>query len=201
MEDVFQVVLYIAASIALLALAWLFFSLVKTVNGLQAVVQDVPKIINGVLDEVKGLRGSLQGTIENLEGITGRVPQTLDRVNESVERVNSQLVQVEGIVGSMNQLTAGIVDDVNRISDDATDVVHAAKGVVISLIELQQDIQRKVQAPIVETMSIFSALGRGIHVFRKKLAGEAVNGRVVDTEPGLTPTVTYQRVMSSADGM
>lgn len=164
MEDVFQVVLYIAASLALLALAWLFFTLAKTVKGLGSVIENTNKIAEGLVGEVQGIRKSLQGTIENVEVITARVPQTLDHVN-------GQLAQVDGILGSVRELTEDLSGDVARLTTDATDLVHAAKGVVISLIDLEQDIQLKVQRPVVELMSVFSAVGKGIHAFRMKVSG------------------------------
>ncbi|MBC8145501.1 MAG: DUF948 domain-containing protein [bacterium] len=173
MEDVFQVVLYIAASIALLALAWLFMSLVNTVKSARAVLDNTNKTVETLVGEVQGIRTSLQGTIENVEVITARVPATLDHVN-------SQLGQVDGILGSVRQLTEGVAIDVARLTSDATDIVHAAKGVVISLIDLEQDIQVKVQRPIVELMSIFSALGKGIHAFRMKIAGTGDPHALID---------------------
>ncbi|HVK39179.1 MAG TPA: DUF948 domain-containing protein [Candidatus Kapabacteria bacterium] len=173
MEDVFQVVLYIAASLALLALAWLFTTLAKTVKGLGSVIENTNKIAEGLVGEVQGIRKSLQGTIENVEVITSRVPQTLDHVN-------GQLAQVDGILGSVRELADDLSGDVARLTTDATDLVHAAKGVVISLIDLEQDIQLKVQRPVVELMSVFSAVGKGIHAFRMKVSGNgdahALNG-------------------------
>lgn len=173
MEDLFQVVLYIAASLALLALAWLFLTVAKTVKGLQSVIANTNTIAEGLVGEVQGIRKSLQGTIENVEVITGRVPQTLDHVN-------GQLAQVDGILGSVRELTDDLSTDVARLTNDATDLVHAAKGVVISLIDLEQDIQLKVQRPVVELMSVFSAVGKGMHAFRMKVSGNgdahALNG-------------------------
>jgi uncharacterized protein YoxC len=165
MEDVFQVVLYIAASLALLALAWLFVSLVNAVKGVRGVLDKTSTVVDGLMGEVKGIRASLQGTIENVETITARVPATLDHVNE-------QLGQVDGILGSVRQLTDDVTEDVARLTNDATDLVHAASGVVISLIDLEQDIQTKVQRPVVELLSVFSALGKGIHAFRMKVTGD-----------------------------
>lgn len=165
MEDVFQVILYIAASAALLALAYLFITLVNTVRSAKAVLENTNTIATSLVGEVQGIRASLQGTIQNVEVITARVPATLDHVN-------GQLQQVDGILGSVRQLTDGVATDVARLTTDATDLVHAAKGVVISLIDLEQDIQTKVQRPVVELMSVFSAIGKGIHAFRMKVSGD-----------------------------
>jgi uncharacterized protein YoxC len=164
MEDVFQVVLYIAASLALLALAWLFVSLRSAVAGVRETLDNTNKVAQSLVGEVQGIRASLQGTIENVETITARVPATIDHVN-------GQLAQVDGILGNVRELTENIGTDVARLTNDATDLVHAASGVVISLIDLEQDIQTKVQRPVVELMSVFSALGKGIHAFRMKVTG------------------------------
>jgi uncharacterized protein YoxC len=164
MEDVFQVVLYIAASLALLALAWLFVSLRSAVSGVREVLDNTNKVAQSLVGEVQGIRASLQGTIENVETITARIPATLDQVN-------GQLEQVDGILGNVRELTDNLGTDVARLTNDATDLVHAASGVVISLIDLEQDIQTKVQRPVVELMSVFSALGKGMHAFRMKVTG------------------------------
>lgn len=202
MEDVFQVVLYIAASLALLALGWLFVTLATTVKGLRSVIDNTNKIAESLVGEVQGIRKSLQGTIENVEVITARVPQTIDNVN-------GQLAQVDGILGNVRELTEGLSTDVARLTNDATDLVHAAKGVVISLIDLEQDIQLKVQRPVVELMSVFSAVGKGIHAFRMKVSGDddahSLNGRAhahaygedddddLDFESGAAPVIERER--------
>lgn len=167
-----ETLLYIAASVALLALAGLFIYLILLLKGSKGLLDNVTKAVQGLVGEITALRTSLTGTIKNIEGISGKAEGTLDRLNTSVDRVNSQLDQVEGIVGSVRKMT----EDASRVADDATDVIHAAKGVVISLIDLEQNIQYKVQRPVVEILSVFSALGKGIHTFRRKLSGESSNG-------------------------
>jgi uncharacterized protein YoxC len=162
-----EVVLYIAASIALLALAGLFIYLIFFIRSTRDLIDNITKTVNSLVEEVKTVRLGLQGTMQNLQGITGKIETTMDRVN-------GQLDHVDGIVGSVQQMTS----DASRIVTDGTDVIHAAKGVVISLIDLEQEIQEKVQAPIVETMTIFSALGKGLKAFRGRLANGDSNGHV-----------------------
>lgn len=180
-------ILYISASIALLALAGLFIYLIMLLRGSKDLVDNVTKTVGGITNEISQIRLSLAGTIQNVEAITGKVDGTVDRLNTSMDRVNAQLGEVEGIVGSVRQMTA----DVTRIADDATDVVHAAKNVVISIVDLEQDIQRKVQAPVVEALGLLNAVGRGIRVFREKLAGTAPgasDGLVTNPRTGTTPS-------------
>ncbi len=88
-----ETVLYICASVALLALAGLFIFLITFVHGTKGLLGSVGQALQGLITEIGAIRGSLQGTVKNLEGIVGKVEGTVDRVN-------AQLDQVEGIVAS-----------------------------------------------------------------------------------------------------
>lgn len=188
-----SILVYVSASIALLALAGLFIYLITFLNSSRGLIDNITKTVQGITEEMQALRLSLSGTIVNLEAITGKVDGTVDRLNTSMDRVNSQLTVVEGIVGSVRQMT----NDVSRIADDATEVVHAARNVVISIVDLEQDIQQKVQAPVVEAMNLFSALGRGMRAFREKLAGPersaAKMDALKDRRPSGVTTAVYQK--------
>ncbi len=169
--------LYISASIALLALAGLFIYLIILFSSTKGLLNSVTGALQGIIGEITAIRGSLQGTINNIEGITGKVEGTVDRLNDSMERVNSQLDQVEGIVESVKVMT----EDVSRLTTDATDVIHDAKGVVVGVIGMVDTVQSSVQKPVNELMTIFSALGTGIRKFRMKLAGAKSNGHSPNT--------------------
>lgn len=173
-----ETLLYISASIALLALAGLFVYLIRFISGTKGLLDTVTNAMQGLIGEIGAIRTSLQGTITNIEGITGKVEGTVDRLNDSMERVNSQLDQVEGIVESVKVMT----EDVSRLTTDATDVVHGAKNVVVGVISMVDNVQSSVQKPVNEVMTIFSALGKGIRKFRMKLGGADSNGHM----PGMT---------------
>lgn len=143
--------LYISASIALLALAGLFVYLIVFINSTKGLLASVTNALNILISEIGALRLNLQGTIKNLEGIAGSMQDT-------VERVNAQLDQVEGIVSN-----------VNRVATDATDVVHSARNVVVSVIGFVDNVQSSVQRPINEAATVISALGAWIEAFRAKL--------------------------------
>jgi len=179
-----QIILYVSASIALLALAALFIYLINFIRSGRGLIDNVTTAVRGLVDEIKALRSNLQGTIQNLEGVSGQVVGTVSRLNQSVDRVNQQLEEVGGIVGSVKQITS----DASRITDDATDVIHGARNVVVSLLNLEQSIQTKVTEPVDEVLTVFSALGKGIRVFRRKLAGAPnPNGRSERYAPGSYP--------------
>lgn len=203
-----ETLLYISASIALLALAGLFIYLIRFIGGVKGLLGTVTTAVDGVVGEIGAIRTNLQGTIKNIEGITGKVEGTVDRLNDSMERVNSQLDQVEGIVESVKVMT----EDVSRLTTDATDVVHEAKNVVVGVIGLVDNVQSSVQRPVNEVMTIFSALGKGIRKFRMKLGGAESNGGasamsrrelpdgMVGPEEPFFAGVSSEEVSISADG-
>jgi uncharacterized protein YoxC len=167
-----ETVLYISASVALLALAGLFIYLITFIKSTGGLLDSVAKSLNDLIKEIGSLRGSLTGTIKNVEGIVGKLEGTVDQLNNSVGRVNSQLDQVEGIVSSVRVVS----EDVSRLATDATDVVHGAKNIVVSVLGFVDNVQSSVQKPINEVATILSALGTGIRKFRHKLGGAESDG-------------------------
>ncbi|HVZ40464.1 MAG TPA: DUF948 domain-containing protein [Candidatus Kapabacteria bacterium] len=146
-----EVVFYIAASVALLALAGLFIYLIIFFNGAKGQVASVTGSIESLVAELAGLRGSLQGTIGNLEKVVGQMEGT-------VQRVNAQLEEVEGIVHNVRDVT-----------QDATDVVHGARNIVVNALGFIDNVQTSVQRPITEAAGIISALGAWLEGFRMRL--------------------------------
>ena len=101
--------------------------------------------------------------IKESKGLIGSATNTLNNLSTQVE---TQLQNVDSIVKNVGKLT----DDLTVVVDDATHVIHEGKTIVVSLMELEQTLQRSVQEPIIETVSILSALGKGIKAFRLRLA-------------------------------
>lgn len=130
--------LYIAAGIALLALAALFLYLITFVR------------------ETKTL-----------------IANTSTSLNEVSGRVNDQLRNLDGIVKNVTDLT----DDIAAVVDDTTVIIHEGQKIIVSIMQLEQVIQKSVQEPIVEAASIFSALGKGMRAVRIKLAN-SIDGPV-----------------------
>ena len=123
--------LYIAAGIALLALAALFLYLITFFRETKALVANT----NTTLNEISG-------------------------------RVNDQLRNLDGVVKNVTDLT----DDIASVVDDTTVIVHEGQKIIVSIMELEQTIQKSVQEPIVEAVSVFSALGKGMRAVRLKIA-------------------------------
>ena len=175
-----ETVLYICASVALLALAGLFVFLIIFIKGTGGLLDSVAKSLSDLIKEIGAIRGSLTGTIKNVEGIVGKLEGTVDQLNNSVGRVNAQLDQVEGIVSSVRVVS----EDVSRLATDATDVVHGAKNIVVSVLGFVDNVQRSVQKPINEVAMILSALGTGIRKFRQRLGGTDSDGQLLHHADG-----------------
>ncbi|MCB0712106.1 MAG: DUF948 domain-containing protein [Ignavibacteriae bacterium] len=104
-------------------------------------------------------------------------------------QVEAQLQNVDGIVKNVEKLT----DDLTEVVDDATDVIHEGRNVVVSLLELEQTLQQSVQEPIIEAVSILSALGKGIRAFRFKLANK------IDSSAELNGVPQHYHLQSEVD--
>lgn len=92
-------------------------------------------------------------------------------VNDLSTNLNEQIRNVDQVVKNVGALT----DNVVSVVDDATGVIHEAQRIIVSIMELEQHIQKSIQVPIVETVGILAALGKGIRNVRVKLA-EAIGG-------------------------
>ncbi len=159
--------LYVSASVALVALACLFVYLMTLINGIRQLLGTVGGSVQSLVAEMGALRVDLQGTIKNMEGIAGQMQVT-------VERVNGQLDQVEGIVGNVKNAT-----------DEAIAVVHSARTVVVHAIEFVDNVQTSVQRPVNEVATVISALGAWIEAFRAKLGIKG--GKPAKARPTLQP--------------
>ena len=154
-------------------------SLVSTIQLYNSEIGD-PTVQNDQTTDDDAYYGSTIGTIKNVEGIVGKLEGTVDQLNNSVGRVNAQLDQVEGIVSSVRVVS----EDVSRLATDATDVVHGAKNIVVSVLGFVDNVQSSVQKPINEVAMILSALGTGIRKFRQRLGGTDSDGQLLHHADG-----------------
>lgn len=104
--------------------------------------------------------------INEARGLLSGATKTL---NDLSAQVNQQLQNVDTVVKNVGKLT----DNLTEVVDDATDIIHEGRKVVMSVLELEQTLQKSIQAPIVEAVSVLGALGKGIRTFRHKLAGKS----------------------------
>jgi len=166
-----ELLLYIAGSIALLALALLFVYTTVALKGSKGFFDRIGGSVDKLVDEVSAIRSDLQGTVRNLQGIPLKIEGTIDQINGTVARVNGQLTEVEGIVANVRRLTTDVV----AVVDDTTAVIHDARGVVSSAIRLVDDVQTSAQKPIREATVLLSALGAFMRAFRHRLGGDPLS--------------------------
>lgn len=158
-------ILPIAGGVALLALAGLLVAMIMLVRRLTSKVDLLLDTTNGVVrqasQEIQPLVRQIERTADSLQGITTQLEQTVGHVNRSIG-------EVDGIIAGVK----GMVQSVERVTEQASTVVVNAGNVVNSAVHFLDNVQTAVQQPVLEISRFFTALGRGIGVFRKKLVGE-----------------------------
>jgi methyl-accepting chemotaxis protein len=172
----YLIIIAAGALIAVAALCFYLIVFIKSVgkssagliNHITGLITHVTKTLDVLTGEIASIRMQLNEALDHVDVLSEQAQATLTQVNSSVEQVNVQLKDVGEIVDNVKQIS----NDATRISEDATEVIHGARTVVVSLMDLEQNIQRKVTSPIVEITTVFSAIGRGIRVFRKKVGSD-----------------------------
>ena len=110
-------------------------------------------------------------------------------INTLTGEVNQRLNAVDSILANANAMSTDLATAV----DDATDVVREGRNVIVSILDLEQTLQRSIMDPVVETVTVLSALGKGMRAFRLKMAdkidgGLHLNGH--DHRDSRVPTLT-----------
>jgi uncharacterized protein YoxC len=168
-----DVVLYISASIALLALAFLFIYITVVLKGTTGLLGRVAGAIDTLVKEVSAVRGGLQATIENLQGIPLKVEATISNANTTIDRVNGQLSEIEEVFANVKKISGEAV----RLTTDVVDMVHDTKKIVVRAIHFVDDLQQSLESPVRESAVFVSALGNGIRAFRNNLGLPSSNGQ------------------------
>ncbi len=172
-----DVVLYISASIALLALAFLFVYVTVVLKGTTGLLGHVAGAIDTLVKEVSAIRIGVLGMVATLQGLPSKVENTMDVVNTTVDRINGQLSEIEGVIANAKEISGQAV----RLTTDVVDVVHDAKQIVVRGIHLVDDVQMSIESPVRESAVFISALGLGIRAFRQQLGAPSSNGQAVSS--------------------
>lgn len=157
-------ILPIAGGVALLALAGLLVAMIVLVRRMTAKVEMLLDTTNGVVKQISGeiqpLVRQVERTADSLQGITGQLEGTITQVNRAMG-------EVDGIISGVK----GMVHSVERVTEQASNVVVNAGNVVNNTVHFLDRVQTSVQQPVLEISRFFSAIGRGIGTFRRKLGG------------------------------
>lgn len=127
-----EVVLYIAATIALLALAWFLISAAKSFEKITKVFQnsevvllDVKNDIDQISADVTSVRNSMIPVIVNIAEITQRVSEMTDGLAPRVEAVY-------GMVDDTLDVAHGLLEDVERLKGEVVDTIETPLRLVRS---------------------------------------------------------------------
>ncbi len=127
-----EVVLYIAASIALLALAWFLMKAAASVDKITTVFQnsevvlhEVKKDIDQISADVASVRSTMIPVIENIADITQRVSEMTDGLAPRIEGIY-------GVVDTTLDVAHGLLEDVERLKGEVVDTIETPLRLVRS---------------------------------------------------------------------
>lgn len=100
--------------------------------------------------------------IKEAKGLVANANKSLGDLSSGLD---AQLQNIDVVVKNVGKLT----DDLTDVVDDATEIIHEGKTIIVSILQLEQTLQRSVQAPLVELVAVFGALGKGIRAFRERI--------------------------------
>ncbi len=117
--------------------------------------------------------------------VVANVGTTLKEISAQVDK---QLNHLDGVAKNVTNLT----DDISAVVDDTTVIIHEGQRIIISILELEQTLQKAIEEPVVEAATIFSALGKGMRAVRMKIAN-SIDGPVGAELAGLNPDRIEQK--------
>jgi uncharacterized protein YoxC len=121
-----EIILYIAGGIALLALAWLLYSLTNTLKVLQKVMIDAMQDVHEFTRDMHTMTEQVAPILENVRSLTVKT-------NSIVDGVQSQIVSIQSTVDDTLDVVRGTIDDIERLKNEVVDIVEAplrsARGV------------------------------------------------------------------------
>jgi uncharacterized protein YoxC len=120
-----ETILYITGGIALLALAWLFISLARTITGVHALLAEAESDLHTAVAAVDEIRAGVMPILSNVRTITGSV-------SDIASGVQRQMVGVHETIDDALDVIRGTLDDVERLKDN---VVATVEGPVTMVRE------------------------------------------------------------------
>lgn len=118
-----EIILYITGGIALLALAWLFFTLASTVSAVKLILGDVRTDMATVVSTVDDLKTELLPILGNVNGITANV-------NAMTNGLQTQMISVHETIDDTLDVVRGTIDDIERLKDQLVATVEGPMSLV-----------------------------------------------------------------------
>ena len=111
-------ILYITGGIALLSLAWLFFSLSNTLKTVHSVLTESRRDLHEITGDVREIKDKALPILDSAS-------QLAIRANAIADGVQSQMVSIQETVDVTLDVVRGTIDDVERLKNDVVGIVEA----------------------------------------------------------------------------
>jgi hypothetical protein len=120
-----EIILYITGGIALLALAWLFFSLASTISAVKQILTDARADLATVVATVNDVKTEVMPILGNVNGITSNI-------NSITNGLQTQMISVHETIDDTLDVVRGTIDDLERLKDELVATVEGPMSLVKS---------------------------------------------------------------------
>jgi uncharacterized protein YoxC len=110
-------ILYITGGIALIAFAWLMFSLAQTMKSAQVALVEARQDLHEFKCDIHEMKTEAMPILENLQQLT-------IRANSIADSVQSQMVTIQETVDDTLDVVRGTIDDVERLKNEVVGIVE-----------------------------------------------------------------------------
>ena len=112
-----ETILYITGGIALLAMAWLFISLAKALQGMQGMMTQLESDLHTAVMAAEDIRAGMMPILGNMAHITANV-------SKITSGVQNQMVGVHETIDDALDVIRGTIDDVERLKNEVVATVE-----------------------------------------------------------------------------
>lgn len=129
-----------------------------------------------LLKTVRNISEKFDMFSDNIKDIKPKVELTIDKINSLSDNVNS------------------LVTKINQNAEVITTVVDKVKGAAEEVIEFQQNIQKKIEPPVMDTLNTITAVSIGIKTFFDRLK-ETKKRKIVNDDESLNKIEDFKESM------
>jgi uncharacterized protein YoxC len=127
-----ELILYITGGIALLALAWLFILMARTIGQVQPILTEFIGDLSTIVTTVDDLKTQVTPILENMAGISSNVKGITSNVNHITTGLQNQMIGVHETIDDALDIVRGTLDDIARLKDDVVATVAVPVSVARS---------------------------------------------------------------------
>jgi hypothetical protein len=119
-----ETILYITGGIALLALAWLFYSLTLSLKGMQSMLNQLETDFHTAAVAADEIRAGMMPILGNMAAITSNVTNITENVSKITSGVQNQMIGVHETIDDALDVIRGTLDDVERLKNEVVATVE-----------------------------------------------------------------------------